>query len=43
MITQIEKLPLNMVGFRGNEKITEVDFSQTVMPKVKQLIKKLIN
>jgi len=40
MITQIEKLPLNMVGFRASGKITELDFSETVMPKVKELIKK---
>ena len=40
MITHIEKLPLNMVGFRASGKITEVDFSEIVMPKVKELIKK---
>ena len=40
MITRIEKLPLNMVGFRASGKITEVDFSAAVMPKVKELIKK---
>lgn len=31
MITQIEKLPTNMVGFRASGKISEVDFSETVM------------
>ena len=39
MINQIEKLPPNMVGFRASGKITEADFTETVMPKVKELIK----
>jgi hypothetical protein len=38
MITQIEHLPANMVGFRASGTVTEVDFLETVIPKVKQLI-----
>ena len=39
MITQIEKLPSNMVGFRASGNVTEHDFSEIVMPTVKELIK----
>jgi len=38
MITQLENLPANMVGFKATGEITEEDFSQTVMPVVKRLI-----
>ena len=40
MITQIENLPLNIVGFKAVGEITEKDFTETVMPKVKALIDK---
>ena len=40
MITQIENLPLNIVGFKAVGEITENDFTETVMPKVKALIDK---
>ncbi len=38
MIHQIENLPANMVGFKATGMISESDFTDTVMPKVKQLI-----
>jgi len=38
MIHEMENLPPNMVGFRAEGEITEADFSETVMPKVKALI-----
>lgn len=40
MITQIENLQSNIVGFRAIGKITEKDFTEVVMPKVKLLIDK---
>ena len=40
MITQIENLPQNIVGFKATGEITEKDFTETVMPKVKVLIDK---
>ena len=40
MITQIENLPSNIVGFKAIGEITEKDFTETVMPKVKALIDK---
>lgn len=40
MIQVIENLPSNMVGFKATGEVTEVDFMQTVMPKVKELIAK---
>lgn len=40
MIHQIDNLPENMVGFRATGVITEEDFTETVMPKVKALIEK---
>ena len=41
MITQIENLPSNIVGFKAIGEITEKDFTETVMPKVKPLIDKI--
>ncbi len=40
MITQIENLPSNLVGFKANGEVTENDFTEVVMPKVKELIEK---
>lgn len=40
MIQLIENLPSNMVGFKATGEVTEVDFMETVMPKVKELIAK---
>ncbi|MEO6305348.1 MAG: STAS/SEC14 domain-containing protein [Bacteroidia bacterium] len=38
MITLIENLPENMVGFKANGDITESDFTNLIMPKVAELI-----
>lgn len=38
MIQHLENLPNNIVGFKAVGEITEEDFSDTVMPKVKALI-----
>jgi len=40
MITQIENLPSNIVGFKASGEISEKDFTETVIPKVKALIAK---
>ena len=40
MIQFIEHLPANMVGFKATGEVTETDFSETVMPKVKELVDK---
>lgn len=40
MIKYLEDLPSNIVGFKATGDITEEDFIQTVMPKVKALIDK---
>lgn len=40
MIQFIEQLPANMVGFKATDEVTENDFSETVMPKVKELVDK---
>jgi hypothetical protein len=40
MIQHLQDLPLNIVGFRAIGEITEQDFTETVMPKVKALIDK---
>jgi hypothetical protein len=40
MIQVIEHLPSNMVGFKAIGEVTEVDFMEIVMPKVKDLIAK---
>lgn len=40
MITEIQNLPANMVGFRASGEITEADFKHVVMPKVQQAIDK---
>lgn len=40
MIQFIQHLPGNMVGFKATGEITETDFSETVMPKVKELVDK---
>jgi hypothetical protein len=40
MIQQIDNLPANMVGFKATGEVTEADFTDTVMPKVKELIDK---
>lgn len=38
MITVIENLPKNMVGFKAEGNITEADFNDIVMPHVKRFI-----
>lgn len=40
MIQQLENLPSNIVGFKAIGEITESDFTEIVMPKVKALIDK---
>jgi hypothetical protein len=40
MIHFLENLPTNMVGFKATGEITENDFTDIVMPKVKALIDK---
>jgi hypothetical protein len=40
MIKYLEDLPPNIVGFKATGDITEADFIQTVMPKVKELVDK---
>lgn len=40
MIHFLENLPSNIVGFKATGEITEADFTETVMPKVKALIDK---
>ncbi len=40
MIHHLPDLPSNIVGFKAIGEITEVDFSETVMPKVPALIDK---
>ncbi len=40
MISQIENLPYNLVGFKATGEINEKDFTETVMPCVKALIEK---
>ncbi len=40
MIQHLKDLPANMVGFKATGEITEKDFTETVMPKVKALIDK---
>jgi hypothetical protein len=40
MIDYIQDLPSNIVGFKAIGEITEKDFTETVMPKVKALIDK---
>ena len=40
MIRYLEDLPPNVAGFKAVGEITEVDFTETVMPKVQALIDK---
>lgn len=40
MIHYLPNLPANIVGFKATGEITEKDFTETVMPKVKALIEK---
>jgi hypothetical protein len=40
MITEIKNLPSNMVGFKASNEVTESDFTEEVMPKVKELVSK---
>lgn len=40
MIYHLHNLPSNIVGFNAIGEITEKDFSETVLPKVKALINK---
>lgn len=40
MITHVENLPLNMVGFRATGDVNETDFTAVVMPKVKEVIER---
>jgi hypothetical protein len=38
MIVEMKNLPANMVGFKASGEITEADFTNVVMPRVKQAI-----
>jgi hypothetical protein len=38
MILYLQDLPINIVGFKAIGKVTKQDFTETVMPKVKELI-----
>lgn len=38
MIQHLQDLPSNIVGFKAVDEITEKDFTETVLPKVKELI-----
>jgi hypothetical protein len=38
MIHFLDHLPSNIVGFKATGEITEKDFTETVLPKVKELI-----
>ena len=38
MIQPIEHLPPNVVGFRATGEVTEADFTDIVMPRVKELV-----
>ncbi len=38
MIHHLENLPTNIVGFKATGEITQKDFTEIVMPKVKALI-----
>lgn len=40
MIQYLQDLPANIVGFKATGEITEMDFSETILPKVKALIDK---
>ena len=40
MILYLEDLPANVAGFKAVGEITEVDFTEIVMPKVQALINK---
>ena len=40
MITHIQNLPLNMVGFKATGEVNETDFTAVVMPKVKEVIER---
>ena len=40
MIHHLKNLPSNVVGFQSTGEITETDFTETVIPKVKELIDK---
>lgn len=40
MIQHLQNLPSNIVGFKAVGEITENDFTETIMPKVKALIEK---
>jgi hypothetical protein len=43
MITYIENLPGNMVGFKATGEVDERDFTEVVMPKVKELVERTNN
>jgi len=38
MIREINNLPANMVGFKATGEVTQEDFDETVIPKVKELV-----
>lgn len=40
MITHLEYLPENMVGFKAIGEVNEADFDNVVMPKVKEAIER---
>jgi hypothetical protein len=40
MIKHLENLPSNIVGFKATGEITATDFTETVLPKVNELIEK---
>jgi len=38
MVTKIHNLPSNMVGFKASGEVTQDDFMNTIIPKVKELV-----
>lgn len=40
MLTQMNNLPPNVVGFRASGEVTSEDFTNVVMPEVKKLVEK---
>ncbi len=40
MITQMQHLPANMVGFKATGEVTQEDYNTSVIPVVKELVSK---
>lgn len=38
MVTQIQNLPSNTVGFRASGEVTQDDFTNIIIPRVKELV-----